>query len=173
MQIMAEITAKMVNELRSKTGQPMMECKKMLEKTGGDMQAAIDEFRKKGIKASLSERTASEGRVVGVVSQDQKSAALVELNCNTDFTARSEPFLKLAAKAAQTLLHDPKIDIGQAAEVNAGATEVAQLTGENVRVGKNAVVSAPNGKAGLYLYGITGKIGVIMSFTGNPSEDLI
>src|SRR5256885_2224325 len=82
-------------------------------------------------------------------------------------------FLKLAAKAAQTLLHDPKIDIAQAAEVNAGATEVAQLTGENIRVGKAAVLSAPSGKAGLYLYGITGKIGVIMSFSGNPSEDLI
>ena len=171
---MAEITAKMVNELRAKTGQPMMECKKMLEKTGGDLQAAIDEFRKKGVKASLQERTASEGRVIGVASADQKSAALVELNCNTDFTAKSEPFLKLAAQAAQALLHNPNIDIAQAAEVNAGATEVAQVTGENIRVGKTAVVAAPaDGKVGLYLYGITGKIGVLMTFKGNPSEDLI
>src|SRR5688500_14620120 len=108
---MAEITAKLVNELRAKTGQPMMECKKMLEKTGGDLEAAIDEFRKKGIKASLAERSATEGRVVGVLAEDKKSAALVELNCNTDFTAKSEPFLKLAAKAAQSLLHNPTIDI--------------------------------------------------------------
>ena len=62
---MAEITAKMVNELRAKTGQPMMECKKMLEKTGGDMNSAMDEFRKKGVKSSLPERAASEGRVLG------------------------------------------------------------------------------------------------------------
>lgn len=171
---MADITAKMVNELRAKTSQPMMDCKKMLEKTGGDMNAAMEEFRKKGVKASLQERAASEGRVLGAASADGKTAAIVELNCNTDFTAKSEPFIKLAAKAAQALAHNPTIDIAQATEVNAGATELAQQTGENVRVGKSAVLQVPaNGKAGLYLYGITGKIGVIMSFTGNPSEDLI
>ena len=171
---MAEITAKLVNELRAKTGQPMMDCKKMLEKTGGDLQAAIDEFRKKGVKASLAERTASEGRVAGVLTADKKTASLVELNCNTDFTAKSEPFLKLGAKAAQALLHNPSIDIAQAAEVNANATEVSQQTGENVRLGRSAVLEAPaGGKAGMYLYGITGKIGVIMTFTGSPSDELI
>jgi elongation factor Ts len=171
---MAEITAKMVNELRAKTGQGMMECKKALQEVGGDMEKAIEYFRKKGVKASLGERTASEGRVVGVAAQDGKAAALVEINCNTDFTAKSEPFLALGAKAAQALLHNPGIDIAQAAEVNANATEVAQKTGENVRVGKTARLEAPaGGKAGLYLYGITGKIGVVMAFTGNPSEDLI
>jgi elongation factor Ts len=171
---MAEITAKLVNELRSKTSQPMMDCKKMLEKTGGDLNAAIDEFRKKGIKASLGERAATEGRVVGVASSDGKAAALVEMNCNTDFTAKSEPFLKLATKAAQLLVHNPTSDVAQAAEVSSNITEVSQQTGENVRVGKTAYLPAPEGgKAGLYLYGITGKIGVIMAFKGNPSDDLI
>ena len=93
---MAEITAKLVNELRAKTGQGMMECKKALAESGGDIDKAVDYFRKKGVKASLSERTASEGRVVGVVSDDKKAGALVEVNCNTDFTAKSEPVLKLA-----------------------------------------------------------------------------
>jgi elongation factor Ts len=170
---MADITAKLVNELRSKTSQPMMDCKKMLEKTGGDMNAAIDEFRKKGIKSSLAERSATEGRVLGVAAEDGKSASLVEVNCNTDFTAKSEPFLKLAAKAAQLLLRNPTADISQATEVNSNATEVSQQTGENIRVGKTAYLSSPAGKVGLYLYGITGKIGVILSFTGNPSDDLI
>ena len=171
---MAEITAKMVNELRAKTGQGMMECKKALQEVGGDMEKALEYFRKKGVKASLSERTATEGRVVGVAAQDGKAAALVEINCNTDFTAKSEPFLALGVKAAQALLHNPDIDIAQVAEVNANATEVAQQTGENVRIGKTARLEAPaGGKAGLYLYGITGKIGVAMSFTGNPSEELI
>ena len=171
---MAEITAKMVNELRARTGQAMMECKKALTEVGGDMEKAIEYFRKKGVKASLGERTASEGRVVGVASQDGKAAALVEINCNTDFTAKSEPFLHLGAKAAQALLHNPDIDIAQAAEVNANATEVAQTTGENIRIGKTARLEAPaGGKAGLYLYGITGKIGVIMAFGGNPSEEVI
>ncbi len=171
---MATITASMVNELRAKTGQGMMECKKMLTEAGGDMEKAIEMFRKKGIKASLAERAATEGRVVGVVSDNGAAAALVEINCNTDFTAKSEPFLKLGAKAAQQLLQHPDVDVAQATEVNANATEVAQTTGENIRIGKTARLEAPEGgKAGLYLYGITGKIGVIMAFTGNPGEDLI
>ena len=102
---MPEITAKLVNELRAKTSQPMMTCKKMLTQTGGDIDAAIAEFRKIGIKTSLAERAASEGRVGGVAAADGSAAALVELNCNTDFTAKSEPFLKLATKAAQQYLH--------------------------------------------------------------------
>ena len=172
---MAEITAKMVNELRAKTGQGMMECKRALQEVGGDMEKALEYFRKKGVKASLGERAASEGRVVGVAAHDGKAAALVEINCNTDFTAKSEPFLALGAKAAQALLHNPNLDVAQATEVNANATEVAQKTGENVRVGKTARLEAPagGGKVGLYLYGITGKIGALMAFTGNPSDDLI
>jgi elongation factor Ts len=170
---MAEITAKLVNELRTRTNQPMMDCKKMLTQTGGDMDAAIAEFRKKGIKASLGERAATEGRVAGAVSPDGKSAAVAELNCNTDFTAKSDPFLKLAGKAAAALLANPSADISTSAEVTAGAAEVSQMTGENIRVGKSAVLSAPNGKVGLYLYTITGKIGVIMAFTGTPTDELI
>ena len=170
---MAEITAKLVNELRSRTNQPMMDCKKMLVQTAGDIDAAIAEFRKKGIKASLGEREASEGRVAGAISADGKSAALVELNCNTDFTAKSEPFLALANKAAKALLADPSVTLADAPEVKAGAAEVSQMTGENIRVGKSGSVSAADGKVGLYLYTITGKIGVLMAFTGTPTEELI
>jgi len=121
---MAEITAKLVNELRAKTGQPMMECKKMLEKTGGDLEAAIDEFRKRGIKASLAERAATEGRVVAMASDDKKTASIVEINCNTDFTARSTPFLELGARAARALLHNPGVDIGQVGEVESIDPEI-------------------------------------------------
>ena len=171
---MAAITAAMVNELRAKTGQAMMTCKQVLTEAEGDIQKAIDIFRKRGVKASLAERTASEGRVVGAVSADGKSGALVEINCNTDFTAKSEPVLALATNAARMLLQNPAADVTQAAQVSAEVTEVAQKTGENVRIGKTARLEAPaGGKAGLYLYGITGKIGVIMTFTGNPSDDLI
>jgi elongation factor Ts len=171
---MAEITASMVNELRAKTGQGMMECKKVLTEAGGDVTKAIDIFRKKGIKSSLAERTATEGRIAGVSAEDGSAAALVEVNCNTDFTAKSEPFLKLSTNAARLLLHNPNVDLPTIAEVNANATEVAQTTGENIRIGKTAYVKAPaGGKAALYLYNITGKIGVIMAFTGSPSDDLI
>jgi elongation factor Ts len=171
---MPDITAKMVNELRAKTGLGMMECKKALIDADGDMDKAIENLRKKGVKASLQERTATEGRVIGVLADDRRAVALVEINCNTDFTAKSTPFLELGAKAARALLHNPGVDIAQAGEVNANATEVAQQTGENIRIGKTAHLAAPSGGAcGLYLYNITGKIGVIMSFTGPPSEELI
>ena len=170
---MAEITAKLVNDLRARTGQGMMECKKMLSEAGGDIDKAIDAFRKKGVKASVLERSASEGRIVGVLAEDGKSAALVEVNTNTDFTARSEPVLKLAAEAARLLLHNPRTDIAQAANINANVTEVAQKTGENVRIGKTAYLSNPHGRVGMYLYTITGKIGVVVSVSGNASDELV
>src|SRR3954451_17192744 len=102
---MAEITAKAVNELRAKTGQGMMECKKVLTEAGGDIEKAVDIFRKKGVKSSLQERTASEGRTFGATNG--ATATLVELNCNTDFTAKSEPFAKVGNDAAAALLKNP------------------------------------------------------------------
>jgi elongation factor Ts len=171
---MPEITATMVNQLRAKTGQGMMECKKVLVEAGGDVDKAVDLFRKRGVKGSIAERAASEGRIAGVAADDGSAAALVEVNCNTDFTAKSEPFLKFATNAARVLLHNPNVDLPTVAEVNSNATEVSQTTGENIRIGKTAYLKAPaGGKAGLYLYGTTGKIAVIMAFTGNPSEELI
>jgi elongation factor Ts len=170
---MAAITASLVNELRAKTGQGMMECKRMLTETGGDIEKAIDGFRKKGIKTSITERAASEGRVVGVQSADGRTAALVEVNCNTDFTAKSEPVQQLATNAAQLLLKNPQADVSQADAVKSNITEVAQQTGENVRVGRTAALSNPAGKVGLYLYTITGKIGVIVSVSANATDELI
>jgi len=171
---MAEITAKMVNDLRAKTGQGMMECKKMLGEAGGDIDKAIDLFRKKGVKASLTERAASEGRVVGAKSADGKSGSLVEINCNTDFTARSEPVQQLASKAANLLLQNAKANVADA--LAGDLTSAAQRTGENVRLGKTAALSNPGGKVGLYVYSISGKIGVLLSFSGNianVSDELV
>src|ERR1700712_118057 len=108
---MADITAKLVNELRAKTGQAMMECKKALVEVEGDLEKAIDYFRKKGVKASLGERAASEGRVFGALSADKTSAAIIELNCNTDFTAKSEPFAQLGGQVAQALVANPTADV--------------------------------------------------------------
>jgi elongation factor Ts len=125
------------------------------------------------VKASVLGRSATEGRVVGVRAEHGKSAALVEVNCNTDFTAKSEPVLALATNAARLLLHNPDADVTHAANVSAEVTEVAQKTGENVRIGKTAVLSNPNGKVGMYLYTITGKIGVLASVSGNASEELL
>jgi elongation factor Ts len=170
---MAEITAKMVNELRAKTGQGMMECKKALTETGGDLEKAQEYFRKKGVKTSISERAASEGRVVGLSSADGKTAALVEINCNTDFTGKSDPVLKVATLAANLLLANPSADVAGAAEVKEQLTQVSQQTGENVRIGRAVAFSNPGGKVGLFLYTVTNKIGVLTSINGNASEELI
>src|SRR6185437_15082137 len=161
---MADITAKLVNDLRSKTGQGMMECKKALVESGGDLEKAIAYFRAKGVKASLTERVAGEGRIIGAQSTDKKTASLVEVNCNTDFTAKSEPVQKVGNLAAQALLKNVASNVAEDPTVKADLTIVAQTTGENVVIGKTAALSNPAGSVGLYLYGITGKIGVIMSF---------
>ena len=170
---MPEITAKLVNELRAKTGQGMMECKKALKENDGDLQKSIEWFRAKGVKSSLTERVAGEGRVIGARSADGKTAALVEVNCNTDFTAKSEPVRHVGETAAAALLKNPSANVQDDAAVKAELTVVSQTTGENVHVGKAAALSNPAGSVGLYLYGITGKIGVIMSFTGTPSDELV
>jgi elongation factor Ts len=165
---MAEITAKLVNDLRAKTGQGMMECKKMLTEAGGDLEKAVDLFRKKGVKASLAERAASEGRVFGAKSADGKTASLVEINCNTDFTARSEPVQQLGTTAANLLVQNANANVADA--IGNDLTSVAQKTGENVRLGKTGVLSNSAGKVGLYIYSISGKIGVLLSFSGNVAN---
>src|SRR5439155_26451971 len=88
-----------------------------------------------------------------------------------DFTAKSEPFAALGAKAARALMKNPSGDVAAHPQIVAGVTELVQTTGENIRIGKTALLNGA--RAGLYLYGITGKIGVVMSFTGNPSDELI
>jgi len=125
----------------------------MLTETGGDIEKAIEAFRKKGVKASLAERTASEGRVIGAAAADGKSAALVEVNCNTDFTAKSEPVGGAGEQAAQALIANASASAADA--VKEQLTQVSQTTGENVVLGKTAVLSGQ--RVGLYLYGISGK----------------
>src|SRR5687768_4908621 len=162
----------MVNELRARTGQGMMECKKMLAETGGDLDKAIEAFRKKGVKASLAERTASEGRVFGAASADGKVAALVEVNCNTDFTAKSDTIATLGKAAAQALVKNPSAT--PADSIKDQLTQASQTTGENVVVGKHAVLTGD--RVGLYLYAISGKIGVVLQFggsTNNVTDELI
>jgi elongation factor Ts len=172
---MAEITAKLVNELRGKTGLGMMECKKALVETSGDVEQAIDYFRKKGVKTSITDRAANEGRVNVAVSSDRKRGAIVEINCNTDFTARSEPLAKIAQDAAQKLLADSSALLSDDPAIRDALVSVAQQTGENVRIGRSATLSSPAGTVGSYVYSVggKGKIGVLVAFSGQVSEELI
>lgn len=169
----ATITASLVNELRAKTGQGMMECKKMLVETGGDLQKAIEEFRKKGVKSSITERATSEGRVQVGVSSDRKTSAAVSVHCNTDFTAKSDPVAKILQKAVDKLLKNPSASMNEDAEIKAELTAVAQTTGENVQLGKAVALNNPEGTAGAYIYSITNKIAVLLSLNGKVDDELV
>jgi elongation factor Ts len=169
---MADITASMVRELRDRTGVAMMDCKQALQETHGDLDAAVDLLRKKGQakQDKLASRAATEGWVAVEAANDGRSGALVELNCNTDFTAKSAPLVKLAHTAAVKLLQHPDVDL--AGNVNASITEVAQQTGENIRIGRTAILKNPEGRVGVYSH-YTGKVGVLVSLSGSPGDELI
>ena len=169
---MAEITAKAVNDLRAKTGLPMMECKKLLVEAGGDMEKAIDIARKKGVKTSITERTATEGRVTAEISADKKRGAVAEVVCNTDFTAKSEPILKVAKHAVETLLKHPGANLAEDGEIKATLTAVSQQTGENVQLGRTATLEGAVVGGYVYTTAGKGKIAVLMAFDG-PIDDAL
>ncbi len=167
---MATITASQVNELRSKTGLAMMKCKEYLTKTNGDLEAAYDLARKEGVKDSISSRAATEGRVEVVTAGS--NAAVVEIVCNTDFTAKSDAVAAVAQKAAKLLASNPSANVADDASIKDDLTNASKVTGENVQIGRSAVVS---GNVGSYLYSTAGKgkVGVIVEFAGAPSEDVV
>lgn len=166
---MAEITAKLVNDLRAKTGLGMMECKKALVEVGGDIEKAIEFFRKKGVKTSVTERAANEGRVQ--VAAQGNTGVIVEIKCNTDFTGKSEVLQKALAIGTAELLKNPKADLSANVQIKELLVSAAQQTGENIQLGRASSLTA-SGKIGTYLH-YTGKIAVLVALTGNPSDDLI
>ena len=106
---MAEISAKLVQELRQKTGAGMMDCKKALVESDGDFDLAIENLRKKGQKvaANRSDRESIEGAVIAVVNADNTEGVVIALNCETDFVGKNESFVKLAQELAIRILAIP------------------------------------------------------------------
>jgi elongation factor Ts len=169
---MAEINAKVVNDLRAKTGLGMMECKKLLVEAGGDLQKAIDIARKKGVKASIAERASTEGRVTAEITADKKRGAVVEVVCNTDFTAKSEPVAKVAKLAIDRLLNQPAANLADDAEIKGELTSVSQVTGENVQIGRTATLEGETVGGYVYTTAGKGKIAVLLAFSA-PVEDTL
>src|SRR5687768_7872309 len=133
---MADITAQRVKELRDMTGLGMMECKKALTETGGDIKAAEDLLRiKSGAKASKAAgRVASEGAVAAYIAPDGKTGALVEVNCETDFVAKNAEFLAFARTVAERVAaHDPA-DVSSLSGLTANGGTVEDV--RRVLVGK-------------------------------------
>ncbi|HEX2943676.1 MAG TPA: translation elongation factor Ts [Rhodopila sp.] len=178
---MAEITAALVKDLREKTGAGMMDCKKALTETGGDLEGAIDWLRKKGLAAAAkkSGRVAAEG-LVGVASAPLK-AAVVEVNAETDFVARNETFQAFVEAVAKIALEvgDDLETIKAAQFPGSGRTVGDELThliatiGENMTLRRAKVLSVKQGVVATYMHNALrpglGKIGVLAAVEG-PGE---
>ena len=182
---MADITAAMVRDLREKTGAGMMDCKRALTESGGDMEQAVDWLRKKGLAAAAkkSGRVAAEG-LVGVASQPNK-AAMVEVNAETDFVARNEQFQALVDAVAQVALEvGDDIEAINAAKIPGGertvADEITHLVatiGENMSLRRAKVIAVKKGVVATYVHNTLrpglGKIGVLVGIeSGSELEAL-
>lgn len=172
------ITAQMVQELRQKTGSGMMDCKKALIEAEGDMAKAIEILRKKGqaVASKRAEKTAGEGLVLTRISDDKKSGIIVEINCETDFVANSEDFVKLANlvadKTAKTKPSTPQELVEKNPDVKDTLNDVMGKVGEKIEVSRLAVDKTDNGLIVDYIHPGS-KLGVLIAFNdvdNNVSE---
>ena len=182
---MAAISALLVKELRDKTGAGMMDCKKALTEVEGDMEAAVDWLRKKGLAAASkkSGRIASEG-LVGVASAPGK-AAVVEVNAETDFVARNESFQNFVETVAKIALEvGDSLDAIKAApfpgtgrSVEEELTHMVATIGENMHLRRAQVLSVPEGVVATYVHQALkpglGKIGVLAAIAGAGAKDAL
>ena len=181
---MAEITAAMVKELRERTGAGMMDCKKALGETNGDMEAAIDWLRAKGLSSAAKKagRTASEG-LVGVVVEGNRGA-LVEVNSETDFVAKNEIFQQFVANVAKLVLeHGTDVETLGAASYPEGGTVTEKLTDNIAKIGENqslrraAILEVGEGAVVSYVHNQVapglGKIGVLVALEGAAPADTL
>jgi elongation factor Ts len=174
------ITAAMVKELREKSGAGMMDCKTALNESGGDMEAAVDWLRTKGLAkaAKKAGRVAAEG-LVGVAADGSK-AAVIELNSETDFVARNEGFQELVSKVAQVAVGtDGSVEAVAAADlggkpVTDAITDAIATIGENMTLRRSAVLSANEGVVSTYIHGKVveglGKIGVLVALESSGDK---
>ena len=183
---MAQITAALVKELREKSGAGMMDAKKALVETEGDMEAAVDWLRAKGLSkaAKKADRVAADGLVAAVVSEDMKTGVLVELNAETDFVARNEGFQKTVISLAKAALEtDGTKEALLAAPATEGDGTVAdQITrliatiGENMTLRRVEKVESPEGAVASYIHGAAadglGRIGVLVALKGSDAAAL-
>jgi len=174
---MAEIAASMVMDLRQRTGLGMMECKKALTEAGGDLAKAEELLRiKSGAKASKAAgRIAAEGVIGLYVAPDAKTAAMVEVNCETDFVAKNDDFRAFAAEIAQVIARDNPADVaalgarplasGETIETKRAA--LVQKIGENLSIRRFARKVAA-GRIASYVHG--NRIGVLVDLTGGEDS---
>jgi elongation factor Ts len=174
---MAEVTASMVMELRSRTGLGMMECKKALQETAGELAKAEELLRiRSGAKASkAADRIAAEGIIGAFLASDGRTGAMVELNCETDFVARNSDFMAFASRLAQLVSERNPADLAalSALALDGGTVEsmrqaLVQKIGENVSI-RRFVRRTAQGRLAQYLHG-GGRIGVTVAYEGGDEQ---
>lgn len=170
------ISAALVKELRERTGSGMMECKKALSETQGDLEAAIELMRKAGLAKAdkKSGRTAAEGTICVQLADDAKRAAIVEVNCETDFVGKGDDFLNFCDAVARTVLLSDAGSLdallesplaGGTASVEQVRRELVAKIGENIAVRRFARFETPDGLIAQYRHG--NRIGVLVEFSGD------
>lgn len=171
------ITASQVKELRERTGLGMMDCKKALQETDGDMDAAIDALRKKaGSKVEKKAgRIAADGIVEIHISDDKKSASMVEINSETDFVAKSDDFRDFASEVTSKVTAATAEDINKLLSSTIGKETVSSKLdalvarlGEKMSVRRSAFLESKNGMIAGYIHG--GRIGVLVEMEGGDLE---
>ncbi len=178
---MSNITATMVKDLRDKTGAGMMDCKSALNETGGDMEAAIDWLRKKGLSkaAKKAGRVAAEGLIGVAVGGD--AGALVEVNAETDFVARNDQFKDFVKQTAEIALKEAgdldkllKKPMNGGASVEQTLTEMVAKIGENMSVRRAVLLGVSEGVVASYVHNAAspelGKIGVLVAVKSSADK---
>ena len=174
------VTASQVKDLREKTGAGMMDCKKVLTETDGDMEKAIELLRERGIAkaAKKSSRVAAEGLVAAYVSEDGKVGAVVEVNAETDFVGKNEEFRTFVNDVAKQIVEKNPANVeellGQESIAEAGKTVQEVLTNKIATIGENMSIRRferfeSNGIVGSYIHG-EGKIGVLVDMENATPE---
>ena len=174
------VTASVVKELREKTGAGMMDCKKVLTETDGDIEKAIELLRERGIAkaAKKSDRIAAEGMVAAYVSEDGKIGSVVEVNSETDFVAKNDEFKNFAEDIAKQIVKENPADLetllGQKFIKDSTKTVQEVLTGKIATIGENISIRRfvrfeSNGLVEKYIHG-DGKIGVLVELENGNAE---
>ena len=179
---MAAITAKMVKELREKSGAGMMDCKKALAATDGDMEKAIDFLRENGQMKAMkkADRIAAEGLCLAVVSDDNKKAVVVEVNAETDFVAKNEKFQNFVKEVADQVMATDAADVEALAATTLPSGQTVQellvsqiaTIGENMKIRRFARVEEENGLVVAYTH-MGGKIVVLVDVETNVVNDAV
>jgi elongation factor Ts len=162
------ITAAQVNELRKKTGAGMMDCKRALQEADGDIQKAIEILRKKGasVAAKRAEKSANEGMIITKVSDDNKSGTILEINCETDFVAKSEDFVGLANFVVDEVHKSKPKSVDELMKNSAvldKLNEVLGKVGEKIEISRFDAMETANGLLVDYIH-MGSKLGVLIKF---------